>query len=133
MNEEIQQKYMQLQMYGQQIDQMQKQLKEIEERKKEIKRLQQNISQLNHIEEGKETLFPMANGIFGQAKFTKGKLLVNVGAGVCVEKTPDETVVMLEERTKELDNATKEFVEEFENVSKQAQELEKNIEQSLAK
>ena len=53
-----------------------------------------------------EVLFPIGAGIFVTASAVKTeKMLVDIGAGAVLEKTPQETVITLEGRIKELESA----------------------------
>jgi prefoldin alpha subunit len=53
-----------------------------------------------------ESLFPIGSGVFVRASVRDGaKVLVEIGAGVVAEKTPEETAVILQSRLDEVDKA----------------------------
>ena len=53
-----------------------------------------------------DVLIPLGGGISIQSSVSKPKrLLVNVGAGITMEKRPDEAITLVEERIKDLETA----------------------------
>ena len=57
-----------------------------------------------------EVLMPIGGGVFLEASAPPlDKLIINVGAGVVIEKTKQETVDFLEERIKEFESAIQNF------------------------
>ncbi|HJH30410.1 MAG TPA: prefoldin subunit alpha [Methanosarcinaceae archaeon] len=61
------------------------------------------IDELKDAEDGVETMLPIGSGTFIHAKLNKvGKIVVNVGAGISVEKTVDGAKETLTKRSEQL-------------------------------
>ena len=70
-----------------------------------------------------ETLVPVGMGTFIKTKIVPNeKIVVNVGAGVAIEKDPDSALSYLESKIKELEVA-------FQETSSQRQQIAANLEQ----
>jgi len=55
--------------------------------------LASNLKELKNVQKGNEMYVPMGAGIFVKAQTEEThNVVMNVGAGVCVEKTVDEAV-----------------------------------------
>ncbi len=102
---------------------------------------QSTIDSINEINaQGKEAkgtkdiLFPL-----GSAAYTRGtvadkdKLIVEVGAGVALEKTIDEGHAILEKRKKELEEAMGVLQKEMQNISGMMQKIETDAQQMVSK
>ncbi len=88
--------------------------------------IQSTIESIDEIKKGaKDILFPL-----GSAAYTKGaiadrnKLIVEVGAGVALEKTSDEAKMILEKRKKELEEAMGVLQKEIQSISAMMQKIE---------
>jgi len=99
---EEQEKFMQLQMLDRQYSQTVEQLQLIE---REVVELDEFVKSLNHLESSKETsmLAPVGRGVYVSAdRHEKEKLFVEVGAGVVVQKTIKEAIVVVSEQLEQL-------------------------------
>ena len=82
----------------------------------------------------KDILFPL-----GSAAYTRGtvadkdKLIVEVGAGVALEKTAEEGKAILEKRKKELEEAMGVLRKEMQNISGMMQKIEADTQQMVSK
>ncbi|MGQ9469511.1 MAG: prefoldin subunit alpha [Nitrososphaerales archaeon] len=73
-----------------------------------------------------DLLVPIGGGVFMEASAKPpDKFIVSVGANVMIEKTKDGTIIFLEERIKEIENAVS-------NLESQKAELEKMIDSNRA-
>lgn len=103
MEKELQQKYMQFQMYQQQIEQISEQLELLTQRLSELEVSQDALKNLGEIEKGNEILANIAPGVFVKAELKdNSKAIVSVGGDIAVEKSPQQIVEMLEEQKQEL-------------------------------
>jgi len=97
-----------------------------------ILELQSTIESIDEIKKGdkagktaNDILFPL-----GSAAYTKGviadknRLIVEVGAGVALEKTSDDATAILEKRKKELQQAIGLVQKEIQNISVMMQKIE---------
>jgi len=107
------------QHYAQEIENQMRAIAQVEG---EIDR---TLQALKEIQTGKTSLFNLGSGIFikGEIKEVE-KLLVNVGANVFVENTPEQAISFLEEKKKELDEAKEDLVKSMEAISNRLKEID---------
>lgn len=121
-------KLLELQFLDNQIKQIEEQISKIEEQIFEVDSLIESIAEIKVTDKGQEILVPMANGIFIKAKVEDAKnLKVNVGAGVVVEKTADETITMLKEQTKSMEEYKNEIFMQLQKMVAQASVIQADI------
>ena len=133
--EELQKKYFEYQMMEQQVKTAQEQLTKFEQQFQEIENVKDAITDLENAEEGKEILVPISSGIFIIGKLTNNKKCkVNVGAGVCVEKSLEDTKKLLDKQTQEIkkyklqvEEHAKSFTEDLEKAEKEMEKLVKGM------
>jgi len=132
MSEEVKkerrEKLLELQVLDSQIKQIEEQMSRIEEQIFEVNSLIENLSELKNVKNGQEILVPVANGIFVKASVTDvNNIKVNVGSGVVVEKTLEETKEMLKEQIKSIDNYKDEMFAELQKLVIKASEIQAEI------
>ena len=99
----IQEKYMELQLINQQMEEFQKQVKLVSEQIEEIGRIKEALSEFKNFKPGSEMLAPISSGIFVKARVEKtDELLVNVGGNTTVPKSVDATKALLERQLTEI-------------------------------
>ncbi len=125
---ELQKKYFELQMANNQLKQIEKQLELIEAQVLEALTIINALDELKSSKQGAKSLAPVANGIFVEAKLENIQdLLVNVGGGIVVKKSVDETKSMLQNQVSELRSAEQELLVQFEQFSAKAQGMQKEL------
>lgn len=124
----MQEKYFEIQLIGQQMKQLQQQAMAVESQIAELETSEGGIETIGSAEGNEEVMFPIAAGIFlrGALKDSK-KCVVNVGAGVAVEKTMKEARDMLEAQKQELAKFREEIFKNMYALEKRAVELEKEL------
>lgn len=96
-------KYMQLQLLQQQVEQITDYAEKLQGQHKELDTSIEALSELQKTNVNTEILAPIANGIFLKAELKDNQILVvNVGAGVTVEKTIPEVLKLLEEQKEKI-------------------------------
>ena len=124
----LQQKYMEYQMMEQQFKHMQEQLEKFDQQVGEISMISQQLEELKDCKKGSDTLVPVANGIFIKGKIVDtDEVIVNVGAGVAVKKTVDETKTLLQSQGDEIENYKMQVAAQIEMMHKKKAELEKEL------
>jgi prefoldin alpha subunit len=119
--EDKQQKYLELQMMQQQIEEISKQTEELNQQLLDIEISRNALEEVGKTEVGTEILAQIANGIFVKTKLLDNeKLIVNVGADTTVEKTIPEVVEMLSEQEKIMGENLKHFEMILEQYGQQA-------------
>ena len=129
---ELEAKYAEHQLIEQQLKQFQNQIQTLDNQILEVNTLAQGIDELKKTKKDTDMLFPIANGIFMKGKLEdNSKLLVNVGAGVVVENTIEETKKLMEKQLKNIEKLKEQSINEMQklviNMGKLEEELEKLI------
>lgn len=122
---EVNEKYVELQVASNQLKQIEQQVEVLDNQIIEVLSIIQSIEEFKNIASNSKSLAPIANGIFVESKIENTEnLLVNVGSGIVVKKSIDETKQMLEFQLDELRSAQNEFVNQFQQLSLKAQNLQ---------
>ncbi len=130
--EALKQKYAELRVAAGQIKQLQQQLEAIEEKKQELAGAISSIEELKKSGQGVKMLAPVTDGIFAKATFDGGnELIVNVGSDICVKKTADEAVQLLQAKVHELTGFQESVLEELNMLTDHANMLETELGQML--
>ena len=82
---------------------------------------------------GNETLTPVGLGTFIKTKVVPNeKLILNIGAGIAIEKDKDSTINFLELRLKEMQVALQETSNQKQQISASLEQGKQQMEQMLA-
>ncbi len=124
----IQRKYIELQQMGKQIKQGQQQLDALDEQLDGMARLLDDLDGLKDSENGSEMLSAIGDGLFVKASLKdNNRLIVNVGAGVAVERTVDETKEMITGKLGQAHKHREAMLEELQAMVEQARHAEKEL------
>ena len=124
MEKELQQKYLQFQMYQQQIEQISEQLELLTQRLSELEVSQDALKEFSEIKQGNEILANIAPGVFVKAELKdNSRAIVSVGADIAVEKSPQQIVEMLEEQKNELQKSVAQTDMILQTLTEQALKL----------
>lgn len=124
----LKQKYAELRMAAAQIKQMEQQLEAVEEKKQELATAIGNLQELKKTAQRPKMLAPVADGIFAEATLESGnELIVNVGSDICVRKTTEEAVQMLQAKLHELAGFQENVLEELSQLTGHANTLEAEL------
>lgn len=88
---------------------------------------------LEAVVKGGNALAPMGAGILIPIKIEKGKVKVDVGAGVVVEKTVDEAKEVLNKREEQIKEAIEQIDAEMVKISNTVKDLSSKIQAYLQK
>lgn len=112
------------------LDSMSKQRDMLIQRMVEIQSTLQSINELQKAKD--EILFPLGSTAYTFGKVTGDKLIVEIGAGVALGKTPEEAAKILEDRKKEVEDVIKriqnQMVETANRMEILAPEIESMVE-----
>ena len=102
---ELQEKAMVYQILQNRLESMAKQRDLLLQR---IVEINSTIESIKELKKGKdEILFPLGSNSYTFGKMTSNKMIVEIGAGVALEKTPEEAEKILEDRMKEVESVIK--------------------------
>ena len=128
MNKELTEKYIEFQMLSQQMQQMQQQASVLSHQANELKALSKNLSEISQTDENSEMFTNLGIGVHikSTVKDIK-KLLVNVGANTFVQKTPEETVKLVDKQAEELEKFLENMQQQLEITAGKAENLREEI------
>ena len=125
---ELEAKYAELQMIGQQMKQLQKQIVMLNTQILELAQLQLNLTELKDIKPGTSIKITIGNGIYTNAELKNSQeLLVNIGAGVVVKKDVDSAKKLIEEQEKEIKQVHEQMMAELKNLYQHANSMDEEM------
>jgi prefoldin alpha subunit len=120
--------YLELQMFGQKMQQLQEQLQQLEQQVASVNDTSQSLDELGEVKEGAEILVPVANGIFVKACITNTQeLLVNVGSHVNVPKTIPDVKRLMNQQNEEVRKLQGQLAGQLQELAEQAQKKEHEL------
>ena len=124
----VQMKYLEFQMIQQQFQQLQQHVEKLDKQMVELEVLKNNLSELGDVKDGSEILAPISNGIFAKTEIKDAKnLLINVGANVVVEKSVDDSIVMIDNQIKEIRKYYKESMSQLQDTAIKAEKIREEL------
>lgn len=125
---------LEFQMMSSELNQVQEFLGRIDEQVGEVNSLIASLDDFGNLAQGSDILFPIANGIFAEGKVTNTKTLkVNVGRGVVVTRTVEETNNLVKEQLENLREQQKAAMDRQDELYTKLQELEVKVSSELGK
>ena len=125
---ELQQKYMEYQMIEQQKQKVVEHLQKFDEQIGEVEQIITHINEMTLLKGNEETMLPLANGIFARGTISNvAKLYVNVGAGITVDKTPEQTIELLERQKEEILQYKNQLLETLQQLMIKSDEIENDM------
>lgn len=100
-----------------------------------IAEIQSTLSSIDEMENGqREMMFPLGSAAFVLGKIMdKSKLIIEVGAGVALEESSNESKKILEKTKKELEGAIEIFQKDIQSAVITIKQMEAEIQQMLSK
>ena len=126
--EQLQKKYFEFQMLMQQLQQMEQQINQVKQNVVELISLSSNLKQMKEVSNESDMYVPMGSGIFLKAKtLGSDKVVMNVGSGVCVTKSVDDAVSMVNKQVEELKGFVKTLEAQMEQGAQALQGLQQEM------
>jgi len=126
--ENIQQKYFEMQMITSQIKEQQKQMQLVENQLIELAIFKKSLDDFEKVQKGTEIKIPLCPGIFAEAELKNNKeLLVNIGVSVVVKKTIDETKKIIEKQFVEIQKIQRKSIENIQQLNLKADKIEREL------
>lgn len=127
--EELQHKYLELQLIDQQIRQIQQQIGLLDAQIVEYNNNKAALEDLAKSKIGSATLMSISPGIFAKGELRDNKeLLVNLGADVMVKKSIEETKDLLDKQIMEIKKTHEYLMQNLQELVVQAQAIQKELE-----
>lgn len=131
MNNEMQQKYLQLEMIKREIEQLNSQKQQVKQKIDEINETKKTVQALSKIEENNSIWPQIGAGVFIKAKVAeKDSFMVDSGASVFTTKSSSEVLELLEKQIEELKRADKEMDDYIEKYNESFQNLSNELRQN---
>ena|SRR3989338_3415064 len=130
--EELQHKYIELQILKQQISQYVEQKQALDEKQGEMNATIEALRKIDTIKEGDEMWSSLGSSTFVRSdiKDTK-KVLVAIGAGVVTKEPVERAIEILESRVKDLDALSTQIVEQANALLERINELEPQVQKLM--
>ncbi len=130
---ELEEKYLQIQIIDQELKKIDTHVQAIDEQLVEIESIKASIEEFRSVAAGQRLLFPLSQGIFAKAALVEPrKLYINVGAGIVVDKTPEEASKLLTTQQDSLSKNREILLQQMEKLITLAKSFEKELSASKA-
>ncbi len=130
--ENIQQRYMQLQMIASQISQIKEQLEYVTAKMMEMEELNQNLEQMKSWKKGKEILAPIGVNTFVKAELAENsEVIMEVGSKVMLNKTIDSARETNISQINELREFSLQITNEFSRLSHEHSAIELELAEKI--
>ena len=106
------------QVFEKQINELQQQISAIDQGIMEIGSLKIGLDELND-SENNEIMAQVGRGMFVKAKILDKNLLVDIGNGNFVKKSPEDAKKIIDRQTEKLENIKREMEKNLENIGKE--------------
>lgn len=125
---ELQEKYLELQLISNQINQIQKQAQLLDNQLSELDSVNLGLSDFGEIEKGTEILVPLSSGIYAKAELKDNKdLVVNVGSNVFIRKDIPNTKKIINAQLDEIRKLREQMVTDIKRLIIRAGAIEEEI------
>jgi len=123
-----------MQAYREQAQLMQQQMANIQLNYASLESAIQTLENIKKINKDEDVLLPVGSGAYIKSRIGNNEVaLIDVGAGVIVEKPIPEAVLLLKARMNEIDSMRDKLQSSFEDVSKKMKELEESANKLVEK
>ncbi|WP_459201308.1 prefoldin subunit alpha [Methanococcus sp. CF] len=130
MNEELQNQFMALEVYNQQVQKLQEELSNIDMM---IMELLKSIESMEGLKSSKEILLPLGAGAFVKAEVQNPeKIVLSVGIDVLLEKDVDEVIVDFQKSVEELEQTKELITSQIQKTTQEVTKLRAELEKRAA-
>ncbi|MFA4887128.1 MAG: prefoldin subunit alpha [Candidatus Nanoarchaeia archaeon] len=123
-----QEKMLEYKMHMHQFQQLQQHLSSIEQHIEQLDNIKETLETISKEQAGTETLIPVGSGIFFKGTIgTTDKVIMNVGASVCVEKNVSDALTTVDKQKEEMQGLFAELSQQAEELSESLQHLQQHL------
>jgi len=109
-------------MFQQEAERLSKENEAISKQVIELNELKINLTEFLNSKSG-ESLISFGKGIYTKAELKNKELYVNIGSGIVVKKSVEDTIRVIDEQTARLEEMKNSLLKEMENLNIRVQEL----------
>ncbi len=125
---EVQEKLLMLQQLQNEAEAIQKRIFEMEVVESELDKTIETLEYFDKLEDGVDALMNLGAGVFAYVDVKESKkMLVDVGAGIVIEREVKEVIDILKKRKEKVGKGKDQYVQLLERIYSQAQEIQKEI------
>ncbi len=104
-------------------------LQGMDEQLAELESSRQTVIEFSNLKKGDELRVPLSSGIYIKSNvMDEKKLMINVGAGVTVEKTPDDVLKILDSQFAELSGYREQLIGQMKILIERIDEIQSQVE-----
>lgn len=123
-----QDKVLEYKILFQQLQKLQQQIGAVEQHLGELSKIQESVEEISKIKKDSETFIPLGSGLFLKGKIIDNeKILMNVGAGICMEKSVKEAVETVQKQTKEIENLLSQLENDSETIAAKLESIKQEV------
>ncbi|MDP4012785.1 MAG: prefoldin subunit alpha [Candidatus Nanoarchaeia archaeon] len=132
--EDLQKKYLELQILEQQLSQLQQQSQILHQQIQELSFLSEAIDGVSKVKKDTEMLIPLGAGVYAKGELKDNKeVIMNVGANTTTVKSTKEARVIIEDQISQLKNMLDQIALELNKANIAGHDLQHEIQQEVAK
>jgi prefoldin alpha subunit len=132
--QEMQENLILYQLLQKHLEELSNQATLLEGRLMELENTSGTLSDLKGMKEKGELVFSLGSGCYGYGRLDdRGKVMVDIGAGTLVNKTPAQAESFLEEKKEEIKKLSEKLVKEVSEVSERMNTLAAEIQKDSEK
>jgi len=130
--EELQNKYMELQLAEQQFQQLHHQLESLNQQALDLQKLEVNLDDLKKVKKNSKMLSSLGQGIFFESELkNKDELIVNVGANIMVKKSIADSKKLISKQVKEIENIKENVETQLQNLTLHTTNLQEELQKAI--
>jgi len=131
---ELQQKYMELQLMDNQINQVQKHIQSLNNQLIDLELVDKGLDDFKETKTGTDILVSLSPGIYAKAELKNNEeLIVNVGSNVVVKKKISDTKKLINNQVNELKKLKEQMTADIQKLILKASSIEKEINSMISK
>ena len=131
MKQELQEKYIELQILDQTIKQIQQQLSILDQQLFELQRLNENIEEISKVNLNSDILTPLGAGVFIKTQLKENQeVFMNVGSNVITKKTIAESKKIIDEELQKIKITILQMEQEITQATINATNIQQEIKET---
>jgi prefoldin alpha subunit len=130
-NEDRQGKIIMYQILQAEYEELRRQMLLAESRVIDLETSDHALNEMKRFRKDNETLVPLGSGCYAKGSIMGSDLLLDIGAGIMIERNVNSVKEFLDERKSEIEKARKEIQLQMESVIKTINELTPEIEKII--
>jgi prefoldin alpha subunit len=131
---EVQERLIMLQQLQNEAENIQRRIFEVDVLEAEIDKTIETLEYFESLDDGVDALMNLGSGVFAYVDVKESKkMLVDVGAGVVIEREVKEVIEILKKRKEKITQGKEQYTQLLERIYAQAQQIQSEIAKMSAK